>query len=105
METFLLSIAGAIIVILLGVNGYFMKRWIDSTDLLTDSVNALKTTVALLQSNQGSSDRICAATHKVIETRLNDHASRLNEHGEAIAKLEGGQKRTRVKRPISQEES
>ena len=86
---FILSIAGVIVMILLGAIAYFLQKWINSTDSLTQSVNDLKTAVALLQTNQGNSDKMCGATHKIIETRLNEHAKRLNEHGEAIVELQG----------------
>ena len=87
METLLLSIAGAIIILLLGVNGYFMKKWIESTEALTNSVNALKTAVALLKSENGNNEKFCKSRHDVIDKRLNAHSEKLNEHSESIAEL------------------
>ena len=78
---FVLSIAGVIVMILLAAIAYFLQKWINSTDSLTQSVNDLKTAVALLQRNQDNSDKTCVNKHTTIETRLNEHAKRLNEHG------------------------
>src|SRR3989304_8928768 len=88
IATFLFSIAGAVIMLLLGGNAYFLKRWIDSTDALTSSVNDLKTTVALLQTNQGNSDKVCSTTHQIIDTRLKNHSDKIQEHSEAIIDLQ-----------------
>lgn len=96
LANFFISIAGVIIMILLGIIAYFLKQWIestskqwiDSTSALTKAVNELKTTVAIISTNQGASDKACANTHQVINNRLNDHSRRLNEHGEAIIELQ-----------------
>ena len=88
LATFFLTIAGAIITLLLGALVYFLKKWIDSTDSLTKSVNELKTAVALLQTNQTNYSQSCTNAHNIIDKRLNSHAERLNEHQEAITELQ-----------------
>lgn len=88
LASFFLTVAGAIIMLLLGGIMYFLKKWIDSTDALTCSVNDLKTTVALLQSNQGNNDRNCTKRHEVIDRRLNDHSEKIHEHSEAIVEIQ-----------------
>lgn len=93
MENLLLTIAGAIITILLGVNGYFMKKWIESTEALTGSVNALKTTVALLQQDNGNTEKMCRSKHLIIDRKLNDHEEKLVEHVEAITALRAASKK------------
>lgn len=88
LAQFFISVAGVIIMLLLAAIAYFLKKWISSTDSLTESVHDLKTAVALLQTNQGNSDRTCGLKHQVIDTRLNNHSERLNEHGESIIELQ-----------------
>ena len=90
---FFITVAGVIIMILLTAIAYFLQKWVNSTDSLTQSVNDLKTAVALLQTNQGNADRACGATHKTIDLRLNEHAKRLNEHGEAIVELQSNRRK------------
>jgi len=103
MENFILSVIGALILILLSIIGYFVKtwiestskqwesaskQWIESTSALTRAVHELKTTVAVITSNQGNSDKACSTTHQLINTRLNAHSERINQHGEAIIELQ-----------------
>jgi hypothetical protein len=105
LAQFFISVCGIIIMILLTAIAYFLQKWISSTDSLTQSVNDLKTAVALLQTNQGNADRACGATHKIIELRLNEHAKRLNEHGEAIADLQASTNSKRRKIPETNNET
>jgi len=102
LAQFFISVAGVIIMLLLAAIAYFLQKWISSTDMLTESVHELKTAVALLQTNQGNAGRMCDTTHKTIDNRLNDHSKRLNEHGEAIVKLQAGSvKRPRNTKPVT----
>jgi len=85
---FLLSGCGTIIMLLLAAIVYFLKKLISSNTSLSESVDSLKTIVALLESNNTNTNKACIATHLTVNTRLNSHAKRLNEHGESIAKLQ-----------------
>ena len=93
---FFLSIAGILIMLLVTVVAYFLKQWLenaskqwlDSTTALTNAVNKLETAVAVITSNQGTSEKACTATHQLINTRLNAHSEKINEHGEAIIELQ-----------------
>lgn len=91
ISSFIISVAGAIIMFLLGAVVYFLKKWIESTDSLTRSVNDLKTAVALLQSNQTNSSQSCVTAHAIIDKRLNAHSDRLNEHEKEITELKAAQ--------------
>ena len=76
-----LWIAGGIIIMLLGVVAYFLKRQITVSEILTKAVNNLTTAVTVLESQ--NKDR-----HPVIERRLNTHAKRLDEHDIRSARIE-----------------
>lgn len=93
---FILSVVGVILIGLFTIIGYAIKQWfersssqmIETTASLTEAVNELTTAVALLKNNQGNNEKFCTQQHKVIDNRINDHSKRLNEHSEAITKLQ-----------------
>lgn len=99
LAQFFISVAGAIIMLLLAAIAYFVKEWIKSTRSLADAVIELKLTIALLQTNQGNSAINCNGKHQVIDLRLNEHAKRLNEHGEAIAEMQANKPIQQIKQP------
>lgn len=82
-----LTVAGAIIMVLLSAIAYFMKKWIESTDALTCSVNELKTAFALMQSNVSNADRSCSLKHTVVDKRLDEHSRKINWHEKEITRL------------------
>ena len=91
---FILYLAGAIIMLLLGAIAFFLQKWIGSTDKLTESVNNLGSTVSLMKTNQDNFADKCGFHHKTIDGVLREHrkaidanTEKLNEHGEAIAEL------------------
>ena len=49
---FVLFLSGSFISVLLIVIGFFLRRQVQATEVLTTSVNALKTSVELLKNNQ-----------------------------------------------------
>ncbi len=84
---FLLGIAGTLILFLLGIIGFFLQKHIKVIELLANAVNALNVTVRLLQNDQQNARLNCSASHKIVNNRLNIHASKLQEHGIAITEL------------------
>ncbi|MFA5815496.1 MAG: hypothetical protein WC865_07735 [Bacteroidales bacterium] len=50
MEQFL-ALAGALIVILLGIVGFWIQKWIKSTDALTEAISDLRLEFATNQVN------------------------------------------------------
>lgn len=84
---YILGIAGAIIILLLGVIGFFLKMIVKVINSLEETVNRLIKTVAVIETTQQLNGSGCVDKHSVITTRLNDHAKRLNDHGEEIARL------------------
>ena len=83
----LLSIAGALIVFLLGIIGFFLQKHIKVIELLVSAVNDLNVTVKLLQNDQENAATNCSTTHQVIATRLNAHSAKLQEHDISITRL------------------
>jgi outer membrane murein-binding lipoprotein Lpp len=83
----LLAIAGTLIVLLLGIIGFFLQKHIKVIELLATAVNALNVTVKLLQNDQQNTRSNCTTSHKVVNSRLNAHAAKLQEHGTAITEL------------------
>ncbi len=84
---YLLMVAGGLIVLLLGIIGYFLSKHISVTEELTRSVNALNVTVGMVQNNQSNFSTNCSATHKTIDMRLNAHSAKISEHETAITEL------------------
>lgn len=81
----LLTIAGALIVILLGIIGFWIQKWIKSTDALTLAISDLR---VLIATTQGSVDTIrqnCASRCTVVDTRLNSHSKAIQDHALDIA--------------------
>ncbi len=77
----ILSISGALILILLGIIGYFLKQQINASNALTNAVNGLNTNVIELQTLQDE-------RHPVTERRLNAHAERLDCMEKKIVRIE-----------------
>jgi len=77
----ILSLAGSLILLLLGVIGYFLKQQIGASNALTEAVNLLNANVMVLQSQQDDS-------HPRIERRLNNHADRLDNQDKRIVRVE-----------------
>lgn len=69
-DPFLLSVSGTIILILLGVNGYFVKNLVSTVSSLKDVVNEL---------------RLLIETHKA---STSNHESRLNDHSKRLKRIE-----------------
>lgn len=76
-----LYIAGSVIVLLLGVVAYFLRKQIEVSETLVIVVNNLTTTVKLIEKEQSERD-------PRTEKRLNEHSVKLNKHELQIARLE-----------------
>ena len=81
----LLASAGGLIVILLGIIGFWIQKWIKSTDALTEAISDLR---VLIATTQGSVDTIrqnCASRCTVVDNRLNSHSKAIQDHSLDIA--------------------
>lgn len=87
MDKTLLTIAGAIISVLLAIIGYFLNKHVNVTEALTEAVNSLNITVKLLENSQANIVAASNSEHKIIDNRLDKHSEKLHEHGEAIVEL------------------
>jgi len=81
----LLALAGGVIVILLGIIGFWIQKWIKSMDALTEAISDLR---VLIATTQGSVDTIrqnCASRCTVVDSRLNAHSKAIQDHALDIA--------------------
>lgn len=70
LVNFILSIAGVLIVILLGIIGFFLRRQITVIECLTESVNELKINQQLISNNESNFNMNCINRHVIIDKRL-----------------------------------
>jgi len=86
--SFVVAVCGSIIVLLLTVVAYFVKKFIIKVEELTTAVNELRLTVDGARIIQNNFEKNCNGNHLVVNKRLDDHAKTLKDHGERITKLE-----------------
>ncbi len=67
----LLALAGALIIILLGIVGFWIQKWIKSTDALTLAISDLRVEIATNQVNVDSLKQHCATRCTLIDGQLN----------------------------------
>lgn len=92
--TFLNALIILGITTILGAIGWVISKSLSIYKDLTDSINRLNLSITgvngvLLSMQQGNDSLIktCDERHDVVETRLNEHAHRLNEHDKKIVEL------------------
>ncbi|MFO7616252.1 MAG: hypothetical protein R6V75_03300 [Bacteroidales bacterium] len=81
----LLALAGALIVILLGIIGFWIQKWIKSTDALTLAISDLRVLIATTQGSVDSLKQNCTSRCKVVDSRLNSHSKAIQDHSLDIA--------------------
>jgi peptidoglycan hydrolase CwlO-like protein len=96
----LFSIVGFLLVLMLSIIGFFLKKQVEVTEKLELSTISLDKTVSLLQSNQHNFSKQCGFHHQTIDKILTDHNQRINsntekinEHGEILSELKGSIKK------------
>jgi hypothetical protein len=72
LQNIIFSISGFLIVMLLGIIGFFLSRQITVIEGLIDSVNALKLSLELVKNNEINFRGNCADRHNLINKRLDD---------------------------------
>ena len=77
METTLLSVGGVIIMLLLGIIGFFIQRLVKAVDSVESAVNELRVVVGVQQSKFSAMDRDCSLKHGMLEKRLNKHSEQM----------------------------
>ena len=84
---FIISVSGALVILLLAIIGYFMRKQIAVTEGLTASVNALNTTVQVMRNNESNMLLNCSSRHSVVDRRFDAHSERDKGHLKAIEDL------------------
>jgi len=82
------SFAGALIIILLAIIGFFLRQQISVIQILTDTVNALKTSMEIVHVNEENLKTSCGLKHAVLDRRLDSHSVRLDKIDISVAQLE-----------------
>lgn len=85
--TFVLSIAGFLIVAFLGLISYFLNRFVKQNDCMALDINDIKITIGKSSITIDNMQTGCHEKHDTINKKLDDHESRLNKHDKDIYKL------------------
>lgn len=83
----LLALAGALIVILLGIVGFWIQKWIKSTDALTEAISDLRVEIATNKVNVDSLKQHCATRCAMIDGQMNVNSKSIQENSLDIALL------------------
>jgi hypothetical protein len=83
----LLALAGALIVILLGIVGFWIQKWIKSTDALTEAISDLRVEIATNQVNVDSLKQHCANRCTMIDGQISLNTKSIQENSIDIALL------------------
>jgi hypothetical protein len=85
---FVLAVSGSIIILLLTIVGYFVKKLINKVDDISVSLVNICLTVEKSSVSYDSFEEICERNFNSIDHRLNGHEKRINEHESRLVKLE-----------------
>lgn len=88
---FIISIAGFVIICMLGIIGFFIQRLVRVVDNLESAVNELRVVVGIQKSKIDDFNKSCGIKHGVLEKRLKDHSTRIgtNERNISVLKSMG----------------
>lgn len=86
--SYILTIAAALIVGLLAIVGFWLSRYVQSTDELKKVVIDLRLLVASIRSDQVSFKVAFDEFKKTAIDRLNSHSKRLDQQKESITRLQ-----------------
>jgi hypothetical protein len=93
--TIMMWIGGGILTLLFFFASFYFNRSIKAYDDLSASVNKLQLTLTglngIILSIQEKNDMLqgsCKDRHSIVDTRLNEHSKRLDEHDKQITRLE-----------------
>lgn len=86
-QDWILGIAGVIIMILLGGNGYWIKRLVTSIDQLRQTVIDLQLTTGSQETEFVECKKRCEASNTTVNERLKDYSKDIKRHGRLIATI------------------
>ncbi len=81
------TIAWPIIILLLGVIGFFLKQLIREIKEMNISIGKLTTVTKVQEKDFSNLKEGCYQKHIIVDNRLNEHAKRLDDHDRNIAVL------------------
>jgi len=84
----LLSISGSVILLLIGILGYFLKQNIAVLKNVTEALQSFREDYIQTKEKVSNMQEGCKDRHKIIDHRLNSHAKRLDQHEKDIAVLQ-----------------
>ena len=82
-----LAIAGGLILILLGIIGWWIQKWIRSTDKLTTAIGELRIDLATSRNDLANIQSRFLARENLVDERLNKHSVMIHQHETEIAIL------------------
>jgi len=88
----LLSIAGFLILFLLGIIGFWIQKWIRATDALTKVIQKLEVHFASTQTTVEDIKKQCDSRCASYNDRLNSHSGVIHNHTTEIAILKQNHK-------------
>ena len=83
----ILSIAGTLILLLLGIIGFWIQKWIRATDALTEVIQKLEVHFASTQTTVKDIKQQCDSRCSLYDKRLNSHSEFIHTHTTEIAIL------------------
>jgi hypothetical protein len=83
----ILSIAGTLILLLLGIIGFWIQKWIRATDALTEVIQKLEVHFASTQTTVEDIKKQCDSRCALYNDRLNSHSGVIHTHTTEIAIL------------------
>jgi hypothetical protein len=86
--SYILSITGGLIVILLAIVGFWLSRYVKSTDELSKVVVSLRILVQSIITEQSGFRDHCKIYTNTSTKRFNSHAKRLDDHETRISVIE-----------------
>jgi len=84
----ILSIAGSIILLMIGVLGYFLKRIINTLDKFNNTLQTFSSDFAAHKEKVYNMQGNCTEAHRTLNYRLRDHDKRIDKNEKDIAVLQ-----------------
>ncbi len=82
-----LALSGGLILILLGIIGWWIQKWIRSTDKLTEAIGELRCDFASSRTDVANIQSRCLTRENLVDDRLNKHSAMIHQHETEIAIL------------------
>jgi len=88
MLLYIISIAGGLIIILLGIVGFWLSRYVKSTDELNKVVVSLRILVQSINTEHVEFRDRCREHSSLTTKRLHSHDKKIDDHESRISVLE-----------------